>query len=123
MQVEEQKTIFEQLGGAPPIDIAVDKFYDRVLADPVVNHFFKNTNMSFQRKHQKNFITYATGGSNVYAGKNMREAHKDMGLEDIHFDHIKMHLGDTLTDLGVQSDLVDNVLNLVETLRNDVLGR
>lgn len=123
MQQEEQKTIYEQLGGAPAIDIAVDKFYDRVLADPVVNGFFKNTNMVFQRKHQKNFITFATGGAKVYQGKNMREAHKDMGLQDIHFEHIKMHLGDTLLELGVQKDLVQKVLDLVETLRNDVLCR
>lgn len=123
MQEVEQKTIYEQLGGAPAIDIAVDKFYDRVLADPVVNGFFKNTNMAFQRKHQKNFITFATGGAKVYQGKNMREAHKDMGLQDIHFDHIKMHLSDTLLELGVQKDLVQSVMDLIETLRNDVLCR
>lgn len=123
MQKSEQKTIYEQLGGAPAIDLTVDKFYDRVLADPVVNGFFKSTNMAFQRKHQKNFITFATGGSKVYEGKNMREAHKNMGLQEVHFDHIKMHLGDTLLELGVQKDLVQKVADLVETLRNDVLCR
>lgn len=123
MQEIQDKTIYELLGGAPAIDIAVDKFYDRVLADPVVNGYFKNTNMKFQRRHQKDFISMATGGPNNYKQKNMREAHKDMNLQDIHFDHIKMHLGDTLTELGVNNDLVQRVLDLVETLRKDVLCR
>jgi len=123
MQILEEKTIYEQLGGANAIDVTVDKFYDKVLADPVVNPFFKEVNMRFLKKHQKNFITYATGGSNVYQGKNMREAHKDLDLEDIQFDHIKMHLGDTLTELGIQKDLVQKVSDLVETLRKEVLGR
>lgn len=119
----EEKTIYEQLGGAPAIDIAVDKFYDKVLADPIVNHFFKETNMNFQRKHQKNFITYATGGPHNYQGRDMRKAHEKFHLEDIHMDTIKKHLGDTLLELGVKAELVQKVLDLVETLRNEILNR
>ncbi len=123
MQQTEKKTIYEQLGGAPAIDVAVDKFYDKVLSDPVVKDFFINTNMNFQRKHQKNFITFVTGGPNIYKGKNLREIHKKMGLEDVHFDHIKKHLGDTLLELGVQKELVDEVMELIESLRPEVLNR
>jgi len=55
--------------------------------------------MTFLRRHQKDFISYATGGPNNYKRKNMRVAHKEMELQDIHFDHIKIHLGDSLTEL------------------------
>lgn len=123
MQQSEKKTIYEQLGGAAAIDTAVDKFYDKVLSDPVVKDFFKNTNMTFQRRHQKNFITFVTGGPNIYKGKNLRVIHKKMGLQDIHFDHIKQHLGDTLLELGIEKHLVDKVMELIESLRPEVLNR
>lgn len=32
--------------------------------------------MKFQRRHQKNFTTFATRFPNVYEGKDLREAHK-----------------------------------------------
>ena len=119
----EQKTIYEQLGGEPAIDVAVDKFYDRVLADPIVSGYFAKTNMKFQRRHQKNFLTFATGGPNNYEGRNMREVHKDMHLEDIHMDQIEKHLGDTLLELGVKQELVKTVLDLVDSLRPEILNR
>ena len=90
------KTIYEQLGGEPAIEAAVDIFYGKVLADPELMGFFSETNMTFQKRHQKNFITYLTGGSNAYNGKDMRNAHKHLKLTDEHFDAIKNYLANTL---------------------------
>ena len=33
-------TLFEKLGGAAAVDLAVDKFYQRVLQDERIKHFF-----------------------------------------------------------------------------------
>ena len=33
-------TLFEKLGGEAAVDLAVDRFYDRVLQDDRINHFF-----------------------------------------------------------------------------------
>lgn len=71
-------TLFEKLGGAEAVDLAVDKFYERVLADDRVKHFFVDTDMEQQREHQKAFLTYAFGGSGEYNGRYMREAHQEM---------------------------------------------
>ncbi len=50
-------TLFDQLGGAPAVDLAVDKFYERVLQDDRIKHFFTNVDMVKQRAHQKAFLT------------------------------------------------------------------
>ena len=42
----EDKTLFDKLGGEKAIDIAVDLFYDRILKDKRVDHFFSHTNMA-----------------------------------------------------------------------------
>lgn len=105
------QSIYEQLGGAKTIDTAVDKFYDKVLADPLVYDFFRETNMKFLRKHQKNFISFVTGGPSVYEGKDLRKVHEHLHLEDVHMDSIKKHLGDTFAELGIKEDLVKKVLD------------
>ncbi|HIK33567.1 MAG TPA: group 1 truncated hemoglobin [Oscillatoriales cyanobacterium M4454_W2019_049] len=102
-------TLFEQLGGAEAIDLAVDKFYGRVLADERVKHFFANTDMVKQRAHQKAFLTYAFGGTDKYSGSDMREAHKalvaERGLNHEHFDAIAEDLMLTLEEMGVSEEL------------------
>ena len=40
-----EPSIYEGIGGKAALDLAVDKFYDKVLKDNRVKHFFKNTDM------------------------------------------------------------------------------
>ena len=119
--------LFEQLGGQAAVETAVEKFYDRVLADDRINHFFSGVDMQQQGKHQKAFLTFAFGGASQYNGRSMREAHsrlvEQMNLGDQHFDAVAENLAATLQELAVSPDLVQKVLGLVETLRNDVLSR
>ncbi len=106
-------TLFEKLGGAAAVDLAVDKFYVRVLQDKRINHFFANTDMVKQRAHQKAFLTYAFGGTDKYDGRYMREAHKELvekqGLSGEHFDAVAENLMTTLKDMGVSDDLLAEV--------------
>jgi hemoglobin len=118
-------TLYEKLGGAPAIEAAVDIFYDKVLADERIKHFFVNTDMAKQRQHQKNFLTYAFGGSGTWNGLGMRAAHQPlvdkMGLNDSHFDAVVDNLATTLTELGVSGELIGEVALVAESIRDDVL--
>ena len=120
-------SLFEQLGGAAAVDLAVDRFYDKVLADDHIQHFFAHTDMARQRAHQKAFLTYAFGGSAGYEGQSMRAAHAhlvdSLGLTDSHFDAVVGHLATTLRELGVGESLIDEVALVAESVRADVLNR
>ena len=119
-------TVYEQLGGEAAINAAVDVFYRRVLNDPYVSRFFEGVDMEKQAAKQKAFLTMVTGGPNKYTGKDMREGHRHlvkMGLNDSHFDHIICHLRSTLAELGVSQDLIDTVISVAESTRDDVLDR
>ncbi|MGF1602949.1 MAG: group 1 truncated hemoglobin [Thermosynechococcaceae cyanobacterium] len=106
-------TLFDKLGGAAAVDLAVDKFYERVLQDERIKHFFAETDMTQQRAHQKAFLTYAFGGTDKYDGRFMREAHKDLvekqGLKGEHFDAVAENLVTTLKEMGVSDDLLAEV--------------
>jgi hypothetical protein len=75
-------TIFEKLGGKAAVTAAVDKFYEKVLADPTVSPFFEGVSMAAQRRKQVAFLAYALGGPEGYKGKDMFEAHKSMDLKE-----------------------------------------
>ncbi len=124
--MSDTETLFERLGGEPAVDAAVDAFYERVLADPELAPFFADTDMARQARKQKQFMTYAFGGSTKWEGRSMRAAHAkavEQGLDDEHFDRVAGHLADTLESLGVPEPLVKEVLDLVGGTREDVLGR
>lgn len=106
-------TVFEKLGGAAAVDQAVDKFYDRVLQDDRIKHFFANIDMEKQRAHQKAFLTYAFGGTDRYNGRYMREAHQELvekqGLNSEHFDAVTENLMLTLKEMGVSEEQLAEV--------------
>lgn len=112
-------TLYEKLGGQAAVDLAVDKFYDRIINDDRIKHFFDQINMRQQREHQKAFLTYAFGGSPRYDGKTMREAHKQLvseqGLNGEHFDAVVEHLVATLKELGVSDELIGEVAAVAAT--------
>ena len=119
-------SLYERLGGKPAVEAAVDKFYDKVLKDDRIKHFFGGVDMPGQRNKQKAFLAVAFGGSKNYSGKNMRDGHSHLvqrGLNDGHVDAVIENLGSTLREMGVAEDLIKEVAAIAESTRNDVLGR
>lgn len=73
-------SLFERLGGEAAIGSVIDKFYELMMKDPVVNYYFANTDMTKQVQRQKEFITLVTGGPNHYHGADMKTAHQKMKI-------------------------------------------
>lgn len=53
----------------------------------------------------------------------MRTVHADLKLEEKHFNAIAENLVATLKDLKVSQDLIDQVIAVVATTKDDVLNR
>ena len=86
-----------QIGGAAAVKAAVDIFYVKVLADPLLKRFFDGVGMVKQKQHQARFLTKVFGGPDVYTGRTLAAAHKQMiiekGLGLDHFDAVAGELG------------------------------
>lgn len=126
-QTKPGATLYARLGGADAVKKAVDIFYERVLADPLLSPYFEGVDMKKQMLMQRDFLTLALGGPTIYSGKGLRKAHKHLvherGLDDIHFDAVLGHLGATLTELGVPDHMIEEAAGIVESARDDVLDR
>lgn len=114
--------LYEKIGGEPAVNAAVDIFYKKVLADPIINHFFEKVDMNKQIAKQKAFLTMAFGGPNDYSGDDMRTAHAHLALEEKHFTAVAGHLKDTLEELDVPGELQDEVMAIAASTHDDVLN-
>jgi len=114
-------TLYDNLGGQQAIELVVDDFYKRVLADESVNHFFADTDMAKQRRHQTAFISYALGGSKQYEGRSMEIAHTGLNLQPEHFEAIVKHLDEALAVYGVSPEDMNAVNERILTLKDAVL--
>ena len=116
-------SLYERLGGEAAVNAAVDIFYRKVLADDRISHFFDTVDMETQAAKQKAFLTMAFGGPNNYTGKDLREGHKHMKLDDTHFDAVVENLAATLTELGVPESDIAEVAGIADSVKDDVLNR
>jgi hemoglobin len=118
--------LYEQLGGQPAVDAAVDVFYRKVLADNRISAFFDGVDMDHQIAKQKAFLTMVFGGPVAYTGQDMRRGHAHLvarGLNDSHFDAVVEDLGLSLNEVGAPGELIAKVVAIAESVRNDVLNR
>ena len=119
-------SVFERIGGEDAILAAASLFYDKVLADVRISHFFVGLNMDQQIRKQVALMSWAFGGPNRYAYRGLNEAHaslRDRGLSDHHFDIVAGHLADTLHELGISDSLAAEAMAIVESTRSQVMGR
>ena len=119
----EKDSIYNRLGGQAAIDAAVEIFYKRVLSDKRVNHFFEDVNMKKQRAKQKAFLAAAFGGPVPYKGKDMRKAHASLDLKESDFNAIAGHLLATLKQLKVDQKLIEEIMAVAGSTKDDVLNR
>ncbi|HLK03195.1 MAG TPA: methyl-accepting chemotaxis protein [Candidatus Acidoferrum sp.] len=119
--IRRSDTLYAQLGGKASVSKVVERFYEKVLADPDLKHFFAKTNMTWLKLRQTQFMTQALGGPAEYKGKPMKAAHEKIAIEPRHFDRVTTHLAVALSELGVHPDLVDAVLEKVATMESDIV--
>lgn len=105
---------------------AVTLFYEKVLADGELARFFEGMDMPSQIKKQVAFMTMAFGGPHGYTGRDLTVAHAPLvakGLNQDHFIRVASCLKASLEELSVAQNVIQEVLAIVETTRDAVLGR
>jgi len=116
-------SIYEEIGGEAAVNAAVDIFYGKVLADPLLKPFFSSVEMDGQSRKQKAFFTTIFKGDTAGADAYMRKAHTGMAISDAHFGAVAGHLNATLEGLNVPAHLVEQIMGAAAGLQNAVQNR
>jgi hemoglobin len=116
----ESVSIFDAIGGYEAIEIVVEDFYMRVLADDQLSGFFAGSNMNRLKGKQIEFFASALGGPEPYTGAPMRQVHQGRGIMMSHFALVAGHLTDALCAAGVPRTTVDEIIGAIAPLAADI---
>lgn len=118
-----EQTLFEQLGGGTAVRAVVDDFYNVMLQDPEIAPYFKNTDMTKQRQHQALFVGAVLGSKDGYPGRDMKQAHAGMNIDNVAFYKVLGHLAAALQRAGVGGDHIDGIIGTAAGLRQQIVER
>jgi truncated hemoglobin YjbI len=113
--------LYDRIGGDQAIDVAVDLFHRKLLADDLVGRFFDDVDMAAQRLEHKSFLAMAFGDPYQYSGVDLRKLH-EMGLEARHFERVSAILKETLEELKIGAPEIEDVMQVIETTRETILN-
>ena len=119
--VAEEISVYQAIGGRAALAAAVDDFYGRLLADPVLGPLFPGGVGPRHRAYVITILGEALGGPERYRGPDIAAAHGGLGITDAHFDLAAAHLYATLDGLGVPRHLSDHIVGIVAGLRPAVV--
>ena len=117
-----QPTLFERIGGEETITRLVDDFYDRVLADPDLEPFFRHASMDKLRTMQREFFNAALGGPVRYSGLPLSYAHHGRGIRRPHFARFVQHLFDTLRAFDIGERETADIIDRINTYMDEIMG-
>lgn len=113
-------SIYDRIGGHEAIEVVVEDFYVRVLADDQLSGFFTGTNMNRLRGKQVEFFAAALGGPEPYTGAPMKQVHQGRGITMYHFNLVAGHLSDALAAAGVPSATVTEIIGAIAPLAPEI---
>jgi hemoglobin len=117
-----KQLLLDRLGGEAALELAVDKFYDKNVANEELAKYFEGVDMKRLRAHQFKFMKLAfteipEGTDIVGMLERVHGRLFDMGLNEKHFDLVAGNLVAALQELGVASNLIDDAVAVVAPLR------
>ena len=117
------RTLYERLGSRKGITAIVNDIVDAHLANPVVGeHFRKVKDIERTRRMACEFFCAGAGGPDPYTGKDMRTAHRGMNIDDAQFAAVVDDVMGVLGRHGIDDATQKDVLGILHSLRNDIVG-
>lgn len=98
----EADNLYERLGGERTIAAVVNTFYELLVADKKLQHYFSNVDIGVLRHHQITLlVSLLFGGPNRYKGQNMRKAHSGLHISPEDYDIAVVHFKTALRKYNV----------------------
>jgi hemoglobin len=113
---------YDRVGGGAAVRSVVDRFYELVLDDLRLAAYFTGTDMQRLKRHQVLLVSQVLGGPASYDGRDLREAHAGMDISREHFGLVVAYLAQSLSEAGVDRDIIDRVGETLAATQDDVVA-
>ena len=124
----EGATLYERLGGvygiAGAVDVLVDRLYENDAANenPAVREFHENYGKAGFKYLVTAWTIEHSGGPSVYPGRSMEKAHEDLEVTERGFDVVRTEIKNTLYDVGVPHREMKELMEIIDTFRDQVVA-
>jgi len=124
----QKKSLYDRLGGKKAITAVVDEFVNNCAGDTRINSFFGDTAKDPKRlaKFKGNLvdqICQASGGPCKYKGKDMKTAHKGMGISSDNFSALVEDLVKALNKFNVGATEQGELLGALGPMKGDIVEK
>jgi hemoglobin len=117
----QMKSLYDRLGGGGAINALTESWVARVGGDDRANRKFARTDIPRLKKEVADQLCEVTGGPCAYAGRSMRDTHAGMRTTAGEFEVVMAHLGAALDELHVPKTEQDELVELLQPMRDDIV--
>ena len=115
-------SLYERLGSSGGVTQIASDALDNHLANPRVKARYENLeNLEAVRQGAANFFISATGGPDVYEGKDMLETHKGMNIDEAEFMAVVDDILDALEKNSIEQREQEEVLFALYSMRREIV--
>lgn len=116
-------SIYRELGGREAIARFTDDFYERMLRDARIAHFFDGINVRYLKGALTDYFCVAAGGPCSYDGVSMKNAHAHLGIAKGDFNTLVEHLQDAMKAANVPFSTQNQLLSRVAFYHRDIVTK
>ncbi len=119
-------SLYARLGGYDAIAAVTDDFIGRLATDKQLTKFFvghSKDSLNRIRQLVVDQLCQATGGPCVYIGRDMKTAHKGLGISESDWQVTVKHLVATFDKFKVPERERNELLAIVSTLKGDIVEK
>lgn len=103
------------------IGSVVKDFFHKIHADTLLQTLFKDHDEERIQHHPETFLSQGLGEAK-YTNEDIAKAHKDMGVNNEHFESMVNHFISTLDEHGFKEDDKRKINEILNGYKKDVLG-
>jgi hemoglobin len=120
----DEKTLYERLGGYDAITAVANDLLPRLQSDPQLGRFWAHRGEDgVQREKQLliDFLCASAGGPMYYRGRGMAICHKGMRISESDWNAFLGHAAATLTKFQVPARERDEIVAFVQSLKKEIV--
>jgi hemoglobin len=121
MPIAQTNSLYEQVGGEAGVEAIVDRFYEKLWAEPKLDRFFKGIERQELKRHQRMFLNLLLGGPEFYSGRPLVESHATLKIDDASYDLVCAYFVETCRDLDIDETVISIAGGALAGFRSSVV--
>jgi hemoglobin len=116
-------SLYRAFGGEPGLRALMDDFVNRLVIDPRIGSFFKNTNLNRLKEQLAAQLCAVSGGPCKYSGVDMKTAHGAMGVDKSNFNALVEVLQQSMDAKGIPFSTQNRMLAQLAPMHREIITK